>query len=115
MPYAVIETGSHQHRVEAGQPLLVELLGAESGPFAFDKVLLVSAGDGRAPAVGRPYLPGQSVKAEILGETRGPKVVNFRFKRRKNYSRKKGHRQNMTEVRILEIPEAAPPEATRGA
>ena len=105
MPYAVIETGSHQFRVEAGQRIQVELLDAEPGkPFAFDRVLLLAGADGKEPIVGRPYLKGVTVPAEVLGEMRGPKVVNFRFKRRKNYSRKKGHRQNYTEVRILEIP-----------
>ena len=106
MPYAIIETGSHQFRVEAGQRLQVERLEAAPGkPFSFDKVLLV-AGDG-APAVGRPYLEGAKVTAEVLGEVLGPKVVNFRFKRRKNYSRKKGHRQIYTEVKILEIQHGA--------
>jgi large subunit ribosomal protein L21 len=104
MPYAVIETGGKQYKVEAGQKLQVERLAAEAGkPFAFDKVLLVVAGEGKDPAVGLPYLKGATVAAEVLGEIRGPKVVNFRFKRRKNYRRKKGHRQIYTEVKILEI------------
>ncbi len=108
MPYAVIETGSHQFRVEAGQRIFVELLDLEAGKTVdFDKVLLLGGAEGKDPAVGRPYLKGVSVKAEVLGETKGPKVVNFRFKRRKNYSRKKGHRQNYTEVKILEIPHGA--------
>ena len=107
MTYAVIETGSHQFKVEAGQRLLVELLDAKPGkPIAFDKVLLI-APEGKEPAIGRPYLKGAKVTAEVLGETRGPKVVNFRFKRRKNYSRKKGHRQNYTEVKILEVQHGA--------
>ena len=104
MPYAVIETGGKQYKVEAGQRLQVERLEAEAGkPFAFDKVLLAVAGEGQEPAVGRPYLKGATVAAEVLGEVRGPKVVNFRFKRRKNYSRKKGFRQILTEVKIQEI------------
>lgn len=104
MSYAVIETGGKQYKVEAGQRLQVERLAAEAGkPFAFDRVLLVVAGEDREPAMGRPYLKGATVAAEILGEVRGPKVINFRFKRRKNYSRKKGHRQVYTEVKILEI------------
>ena len=108
MPYAVIETGSHQFRVEAGQRIFVELLGVEAGkPVTFDKVLLLGGTEGKAPAIGRPYLAGVKVSAQVLGEVRGPKVVNFRFKRRKNVARKKGHRQNYTEVRILEIPHGA--------
>ena len=108
MSYAVIETGSHQFRVEAGQRILVERLDAAPGkPFAFDKVLLLGGTEGKAPAIGRPYLAGVKVAAEVLGEVLGPKVVNFRFKRRKNVARKKGHRQNYTEVKILEIPHGA--------
>ena len=108
MTYAVIETGSHQFKVEAGQRLQVELLDAAAGkPFAFDKVLLVGGVAGRDPLVGKPYLKGAKVTAEVLGETLGPKVVNFRFKRRKNYARKKGHRQNYTEVKILEVQHGA--------
>ncbi len=108
MSYAVIETGGKQYKVEAGQRLQVERLDAEAGkPFAFDKVLLVVAGEGQEPAVGRPYLTGATVPAEVLGEVRGPKTINFRFKRRKNQSRKKGHRQCYTEVRILEIKHGA--------
>ena len=107
MTYAVIETGSHQFKVEPGQRLQVELLDAAPGkPFAFDKVLLV-AHEGKEPSIGRPYLKGAKVTAEVLGETLGPKVINFRFKRRKNYSRKKGHRQNYTEVKILEVQHGA--------
>ena len=108
MPYAVIETGSHQFKVEAGLRMRVELLDAEAGkPIAFDKVLLVGGEEGKEPRIGRPFLEGAKVTAQVLGETRGPKVVNFRFKRRKNYSRKIGHRQNYTEVQILEIQHGA--------
>ena len=108
MPYAIIETGSHQFRVEPGQKLRVELLDAAPGkPFAFDKVLLLAGSDGKDPVVGKPYVEKAQVTAEVLGEVRGPKVVNFRFRRRKSSSRKKGHRQNYTEVKILEIQHGA--------
>lgn len=107
MPYAIIETGGKQYKVEAGQTLQVERLDAEAGkPLAFDKVLLLAA-EGKEPSVGRPYLANAKVKAEVVGEILGPKVINFRFKRRKNYSRKKGHRQVYTTVKILEIPHGA--------
>lgn len=104
MSYAVIETGSHQYRVEASQRLQVERLAAEKGkPFQFDRVLLVAGQEGTEPRIGQPYVKGAAVTAEVLGEVLGPKVVNFRFKRRKNASRKKGFRQILTEVRIQEI------------
>ena len=107
MPYAVIATGGKQYKVEPGQRLQVELLEVEAGKtFAFEEVLLI-ASEGKEPAVGRPHLKGARVTAQVLGEMRGPKVINFRFKRRKNYSRKKGHRQNYTDVQILEIQHGA--------
>jgi len=115
--YAVIETGGKQYRVGLGQRLRVETLPAESGAtVALDRVLMVA--DGEAVQVGTPVLDGAQVEAEVLGHGRGDKILVFKKKRRKNYRRRMGHRQNFTELRITRIgdsiwtaPEPTAPEA----
>lgn len=98
--YAIIETGGKQYRVEEGDEIDVELLGTETN-FKFDKVLLVH--NGQDLKVGQPYLATCSVHAEILGETKGPKVIAFKYKRCKNYRRTVGHRQKYSRVKITKI------------
>lgn len=101
--YAIIRTGGKQYRVAEGDTLQVErdiLAGSEDGSVSFDEVLLVG---GNEPKVGAPLVDGASVKATILGEERGPKVIVFRKKKRKQYKKKIGHRQNLVNVRIDEI------------
>jgi large subunit ribosomal protein L21 len=98
--YAIIETGGKQYRVEEGDELEVELLGVEKN-FKFDKVLLIH--DGQAPRMGHPYLSAGFVQAEVLGETKGPKVIAFKYKRCKNYRRTVGHRQKYSRVKITKI------------
>jgi ribosomal protein L21/ribosomal protein L27 len=100
--YAIIETGGKQYRVEEGVQLDVELLNLEENqPIEFTNVLLVH--DGQKVHVGSPTVTGAVVKAELESEVRGPKVIAFKYKRRKNERRKVGHRQNYLRVRISSI------------
>ena len=100
--YAVIETGGKQYRVEKGSLIDVELLGAEPGTeVEIDRVLAVS--DGSHLTVGTPTVDGATVKVSVVDEHRGPKVVSFRKKKRKGYTRKVGHRQDLTRIRVEAI------------
>ncbi len=97
--YAIVETGGKQYRVTEGQTLRVDRLDAEEGTeLTLEKVLMVG---GEKVAVGRPYVDGAVVKARVLRHGRARKVIVFKMKRRKNYRRKRGHRQHFTELRIL--------------
>ena len=107
--YAVIQTGGKQYRVSLGDLLRVEKLSGEAGDqITFDNVLLVGGDDEHR--VGQPVVSGASVIATIVGQTRGDKIVVFKFKRRKMYRRKTGHRQYLTAVRIEEIKTARAPK-----
>ena len=102
--FAVIETGGKQYRVQAGDVLDVELLpieGKEREKIVFDRVLLVYGEGGTR--VGNPVLPGARVEAELLHDTRGPKVRIFKKVRRKGYKRQGGHRQDYLKVRVQNI------------
>ncbi|MFH0880713.1 MAG: 50S ribosomal protein L21 [Lentisphaerota bacterium] len=99
--YAVIETGGKQYLVQKGSVLQVELLDAEPGKTVEISKVLASS-DGKEITVGTPTL-SQSVKAEVVRELRGKKVVAFKKKRRKGYHKKIGHRQNLMEIKVLEI------------
>lgn len=102
--YAVIQTGGKQYRVEPGKTITVEKLAGEAGAqIVFDQVLLVSSGDGATVTVGKPTVAGAKVTAEIVEQTRGDKLVVFKFRRRKNYVRRNGHRQDVTVVKVAEI------------
>jgi large subunit ribosomal protein L21 len=102
--YAVIQTGGKQYRVEQGQTIVVEKLEGEKGTkVAFDEVLLISSGDGAQVSIGKPTLKGAKVAGEIVEQGRGEKLVVFKFRRRKNYVRKNGHRQSYTAVKIASI------------
>ena len=102
--YAVIQTGGKQYRVEPGKTIVVEKLEGDAGaPIVFDQVLLVSSGDGGSVTVGKPLVAGAKVTAEIVQQTRGDKLVVFKFRRRKNYRRKTGHRQPFTALEITGI------------
>jgi large subunit ribosomal protein L21 len=100
--YAVIKTGGKQYRVAAEDVLTVEKLDGEAGSTVeFGEVLMVTgSGD---PKVGNPGISGAKVTAEIVSQGRGPKVIAFKKRRRKNSRRKRGHRQEQTTVRIKEI------------
>jgi large subunit ribosomal protein L21 len=102
--YAVIQTGGKQYRVEPGKTVVVEKLdGDEGAPVVFDQVLLVSSGDGGSVSIGKPIVAGAKVTGSIVEQGRGEKLVVFKFRRRKNYVRKNGHRQDYTAVKIAEI------------
>ena len=100
--YAVISTGGRQYRVNKGDVICVEKLDAEAGQSVdFDKVLLIE-GDGRFD-VGAPYLEGGKVTGEVVSNSRAKKIEVLKFRRRKSYMRRQGHRQAYTEVRITDI------------
>jgi large subunit ribosomal protein L21 len=102
--YAVIQTGGKQYRVEPGKTVMVEKLAGDKGASViFDKVLLVSSGDGGSVTVGKPLVSGAKVKGEIVEQTRGDRLVVFKFRLRKNYVRRNGHRQDLTAVKIAAI------------
>jgi large subunit ribosomal protein L21 len=100
--YAVIQTGGKQYLVHQEDVFHVEHLRAEAGSeIELKPVLAVS--DGTALKVGRPSVDTASVKAVVLNHIRGPKVISFKMKRRKGYHRKKGHRQELTVLKITGI------------
>ncbi len=100
--YAVIETGGKQYRVSPGDRLMVEKLPGEAGDkVVFDRVLLVVDNDN--VHIGRPLVEGAKVEATIVRQTRGRKVIVFKYKPKKRYRRKKGHRQYYTEVLVDRI------------
>lgn len=100
--YVVLETGSKQYRVAAGDTLKVERLPVAAGnPVTFDRVLLVN-NDGRL-SVGSPTVANASVVAEVVEHIRGEKKLTFKMKRRKGYHKSIGHRQELTVVKIKEI------------
>jgi large subunit ribosomal protein L21 len=103
--YAVIRTGGKQYRVASGQVIKIERLDGEVGDtVAFDQVLMI--GDEQADGevkIGAPLVEGARVTAELLEQGKAPKVIVFKKKRRKNYRRKRGHRQLQTVLRIRDI------------
>ena len=100
--YAVIVTGGKQYRVQKGETVRVERLAADEGAkVEFDNVLMV--GEGEDVNVGTPYVKGGKVSAKVKSHGRDRKVKVVKFKRRKNYLRTKGHRQDYTEVEITGI------------
>jgi large subunit ribosomal protein L21 len=100
--YAVLETGSKQYRVSAGDTLEIERLAVEAGqPVTFDRVLMVS-NDGKV-SVGSPMVANASVVADVVEHKRGEKKIAFKMKRRKGYHKTIGHRQELTVVKIKEI------------
>jgi len=100
--YAVIETGGKQYRVEVGTELEVELLDVEPGKtITIDRVLLVADGDDST--IGRPLVADASVSAEVVNQTRGPKLIAFKYRPKARSRVKKGHRQELTVLRIADI------------
>lgn len=100
--YAVVATGGKQYRVQAGDILRIEKIPGDIGSaVAFDNVLLYS--DGENISVGKPVLESAKVNASIVEQDRGRKIIVFKFKRRKGYRKKQGHRQYYTAVKIDSI------------
>jgi large subunit ribosomal protein L21 len=100
--YAVIETGGSQFNVEEGKTLTVPRINGTVGDTVnIDKVLLISGGS--EPVVGTPYIEGASVDAELISQNEGNKVLVYKYKRRTKYRRTRGHRQQVTELKIKKI------------
>lgn len=100
--YAVIATGGKQYRVTPGDIVRIEKLEAEQGASVdFDNVLLIA--DGENVKIGVPHVEGGKVSATVKGHVRGDKIEIIKFKRRKHYRRRQGHRQHYTEVEITDI------------
>ena len=111
--FAIIRTGGKQYKVEEGLTLKVEKLPNDVGEsIEFDEVLLVSGGDG--VVIPEPGAGKATVKATVTGQVKGPKVIVFKYKPKKGYHRKQGHRQQYTEVRIDGISLGAPSKAKGG-
>ena len=99
--YAIIETGGKQYKVEVGQEIYVEKLDVEPNEtVTFDKVLFVG---GETVKVGTPTVEGATVTAKVVKNGRGKKIIVFKYKPKKNYRRKQGHRQPYTKVVIEKI------------
>ncbi|HET9150917.1 MAG TPA: 50S ribosomal protein L21 [Gemmatimonadales bacterium] len=100
--YAIFKALGKQFRAEKGKTVRLPLMDKQPGDkLVFDEVLLTSDGD--TVRAGAPLVKGASVEAEVVGEVKGEKLYIFKFKRRKNYRRKTGHRQHYTEVRITDV------------
>ena len=100
--YAVIATGGTQFKVQEKDVVAIEKLAGDIGSkVTFTEVLAM--GEGADIKVGTPTIEGAKVEAEIIDQFRGPKLIAFKMKRRKGYRKRKGHRQDLTKVRILSI------------
>ncbi|MGH7934679.1 MAG: 50S ribosomal protein L21 [Candidatus Binataceae bacterium] len=100
--FAIVKTGGKQYRVGTGDQIVVERIPGDVGAeISLTEVLAI--GDGDASAIGTPTVPNASVRAKIMQQPRGTKVLVFKKKKRKNYRRKRGHRQELTVLRIGEI------------
>jgi large subunit ribosomal protein L21 len=100
--YAVIKTGGKQYRVAADDVITIEKVSADAGAkVEFAEVLMIGGSDGAK--LGAPFISGAKVVAELVEHTRGPKVISFKKRRRKNSRRRRGHRQDLSTVRIKSI------------
>ncbi|MFU8793285.1 MAG: 50S ribosomal protein L21 [Acholeplasmataceae bacterium] len=99
--YAVIQTGGKQVRVTEGQEIYIEKLDVEAGDtYEFNDVLMIG---GESVTIGSPLVAGAKVVAQVLKHGRAKKIIVFKYKRRKNYKRKQGHRQSYTKLLIEKI------------
>lgn len=99
--YAVIRTGGKQYRVSEGERLRVEKLDGQVGEsLQFDQVLMLG---GEKVQIGKPLISGAKVTAEIIAQDRAKKIIVYKYRRRKNYRRKAGHRQPFTELKVTAI------------
>ncbi|MFH2009974.1 MAG: 50S ribosomal protein L21 [bacterium] len=101
--FAVLKSGGKQYKVSKGDTIQVEKLAGEVGDEVELSSILMVVDDENNVQVGRPLVDGASVKAEIVGQDRLPKIIVFKMKRRKNYRRKAGHRQPFTALKIVDI------------
>lgn len=99
--YAIIATGGKQYKVSEGDVIRVEKLGVEAGEtYTFDQVLLVN---GDEMKIGAPYVENATVEADVIDNVKSKKVIVYKFKRKTGYHKKKGHRQQLTAVKITKI------------
>jgi len=99
--YAIIETGGKQYRVQQGDVIFVEKLDLSPDAAVEFQVLLLGKEDG--VAVGKPFVSGAKVKAKVVAQVKGEKIIVFKYKSKKNYRRKQGHRQPYTKLEITGI------------
>src|SRR6056300_162084 len=112
--YALVKTGGKQYRVSKDDTILVERLSAEEG----EQIILndiVMLGDGDKVTIGTPLVDGAGVSATVVRQTRGPKIIIFRRKRRKNHRRTQGHRQDLTLLKVTDILTSAKAPAAKKA
>lgn len=108
--FAVVKTGGKQYRVAEGDVIKVEKLDGEAGKkITLDEVLMI--GDEKGVKVGEPLIKGANVTAEVLEQKKDKKITVFKKKRRHNYRRKKGHRQEITVLRVTKIAASAAKKA----
>lgn len=111
MAFAVIETGGKQYRVSPGSFVTVEKLEAQGGDqLVFDKVLMYQTTE--APVIGAPHVAGVTVTATVVAQVKGPKIRVSTYKPKKRQRRTLGHRQQLTQVKIIDIPPAAAAKKT---
>lgn len=100
--YAIIETGGKQYKVQVGDSLCIEKLNVAPGEsIVFDSVLVVGQED--TLTVGTPFVAGAAVKADVVGDGKGKKIIVYKYKAKKTYHKKRGHRQPFTKVTITAI------------
>ncbi len=100
--YAIIETGGKQYKVQVGDSICVEKLNVAAGEaVVFDNVLVVGKED--SLTVGTPFVSGATVKADVVGDGKGKKIIVYKYKSKKTYHKKRGHRQPFTKVTITAI------------
>jgi len=100
--YAIIETGGKQYKVKAGDEITVEKLGADAGTtYSFDRVLGLF--DGENATFGKPHIEGATVTAQVMGDGKAKKVIIYKYKSKKGFHKKKGHRQPFTRVKIESV------------
>ena len=101
MMYAVIKAGGHQYRVQKGDKFEIDRQAGEVGDkIQIKDVLMIGGNDGK---VGQPFVPGAKVELTIQAQTRAKKIIVFKYKRRKNYKKKRGHKQPLTVVEVTDI------------
>lgn len=101
--YAIIEDSGKQFKVTSGDTILIDReVNPEEKTLTFDRVLLVGGGEG-GPRIGAPLIPGATVTADVMGPEKGPKIRIYKYKRRKGYRRKMGHRQGYVRVKVTGI------------
>lgn len=102
--YAYIKTGGKQYKVKKGDIIDVELLGVDDGnEVEFKEVLMLRDPEAGVSQLGQPVVEGATVKGKVLSEVQGEKIIAYKFKRRQNYHRKRGHRQRYSRVEITAV------------